>query len=51
MSNAELTDQQLLNEAQAAFREGGKERAKPFLVEFSRRSVARDKAKVANDPT
>jgi hypothetical protein len=50
MSNAELTDQQLLNEASAAFREGGKERAMPFLAEFSRRSVARDKAKAANDP-
>jgi hypothetical protein len=51
MSNAKLTDQQLLNEAKAAFREGGKERAKPFLAEFSRRSVARDKARAANDPT
>jgi hypothetical protein len=51
MSNTELTDQQLLNEAQAAFREGSKERAKPFLAEFSRRSEARDKAKAANDPT
>lgn len=50
MSIAELTDQQLLNEAKAAYRDGGKELAKPFLVEFSRRSVARDKAKAANDP-
>jgi hypothetical protein len=51
MSKAELTEQQLLNEAQAAFREGGKERAMPFLAEFSRRSLARDEAKAANDPT
>ncbi|MEP9360067.1 hypothetical protein [Sphingomonas sp. KR3-1] len=49
MSNAELTDRQLLNEVRAAFRERARERAKPFLAEFSRRSLARDKAKVAND--
>lgn len=49
MSNAELTDHQLLNEAKAAFRERGRECAKPFLAEYSRRSLARDKAKVAND--
>jgi hypothetical protein len=49
MSNADLTDQQLLSQAGAALREKDKERAKPFLVEFSERSVVRDKARVAND--
>lgn len=49
MNYAELTDRQLLNEAKTAFREHGRKSAKPFLAEFSRRSRARDKAKVAND--
>lgn len=50
MSNAELSDRQLLAEAKAAIREKDFEHAKPFLAEFSNRSLARDKAKAANDP-
>jgi hypothetical protein len=50
MSNTELDDYQLLDQAKAAFRGKDMERAKPLLSEFSKRSVARVKAKVANDP-
>ncbi|WP_169833096.1 hypothetical protein [Sphingomonas panacis] len=49
MSNTELTDDQLLEAAKAALRDKDRERAKPFLAEFSERSLARVKAKVAND--
>ncbi|WEK02377.1 MAG: hypothetical protein P0Y59_12060 [Candidatus Sphingomonas phytovorans] len=50
MSNADLNDRQLLREAIAAFREKDIERARPLFAEFSERSVARVKARVANDP-
>ena len=50
MSNPELSDYQLLGEAKAALREKDIERAKPLFAEFSERSVAKVKAKVANDP-
>lgn len=50
MSNADLNDRQLLREAIAAFREKNIERARPLFAEFYERSVARVKAKVANDP-
>lgn len=50
MSNPELSDYQLLDEARAALREKDIERAKPLFAEFSERSVAKVKAKVANDP-
>jgi len=49
MSNARLSDRQLLAEAVAAFRKKDFKRAKPFLAEFSKRSLAKYKAKVAND--
>lgn len=50
MNSTELSDRELLDNAKAALREKGKERAKVLLAKFSKRSVARDKAKVANDP-
>ena len=50
MSNTEFDDCELLNLAAAAIREKDPERAKPLLAEFSERSVARVKARVANDP-
>jgi hypothetical protein len=49
MSNTELSDRRLLDIAKAALREKDGERAKALFAEFSERSVARDKAKVAND--
>ena len=49
MSNADLSDRQLLSEALTAFREKNIERAKPLFAEFSERRVAKVKAKVAND--
>ncbi|HEX7851193.1 MAG TPA: hypothetical protein VF485_15790 [Sphingomonas sp.] len=49
MSNAELSDRQLLAEATAAFREKNFARAKHFLAELSKRTLAKSKAKVAND--
>jgi len=50
MSNKELSDHQLLEIAKAALLEKDGERAKVLFAEFSERSVARDKTKVANDP-
>jgi hypothetical protein len=50
MSNTALSDHRLINEAKAALREKDGERAKAFFDKFSERSVARSKAKVANDP-
>ena len=50
MSNPELSDEQLLNEAKTAHREKDIERAKRLFAEFSERSLAKVKAKVANDP-
>ncbi|MDB5678076.1 hypothetical protein [Sphingomonas bacterium] len=50
MSNTELSDHQLLDVAKAALREKDSERAKLLFAEFSERSVARDKARVAKDP-
>lgn len=49
MSNTELSDYQLLDKAKAALREKNGDRAKILFAEFSERSVARNKAKVAND--
>ena len=49
MSYVELSDRQLLDKVRAAAREKNMERAKPFLAEFCERSVAKVKAKVAND--
>ena len=49
MSNDELSDRQLLDAACAAVREKGLEQAKPLFAEYAARSVARVKAKVAND--
>lgn len=49
MSNSELSDRQLLDQVRAAVREKNMERAKPLVAEFAARSVARVKAKVAND--
>jgi hypothetical protein len=49
MSNTDLSDRQLLDAARAAFHAKDLERAKPLFAEFSERSVARVKAKVAND--
>lgn len=50
MSNTALSDHWLLNEAKAALREKDGERVKALFDKFSERSVARSKAKVANDP-
>jgi hypothetical protein len=50
MSNADLNDRQLLREAITAYRKKNIERARPLFAEFSERSIARVKAKVANDP-
>jgi DNA phosphorothioation-dependent restriction protein DptG len=50
MSNTELSNRQLLDIAKAALGEKDAERAKLLFAEFSKRSVARDKARVANDP-
>jgi hypothetical protein len=50
MSNTELSDHQLLYKAKTALREKDGERANGLFSEYSKRSVARDKAKVANDP-
>jgi hypothetical protein len=50
MSNTKLSDHQLLDKAKAALREKDGERAKLLFAEFSERSVASVKAKVANDP-
>lgn len=49
MSNPELSDNQLLDEAKAAVRQKDNERAKPFLAEYRKRRMAVLKAKVAND--
>lgn len=49
MSNTELTDHQLLAEIKAAVREKDSNRAKAFAAEFSERSLARNKARAAND--
>ena len=49
MSNAELSDHQLLDEAKTALRQKDGDRAKGLFTEHSKRSIARDKAKVAND--
>jgi hypothetical protein len=50
MSNTELSGHQLLDKAKTALREKDEERVKGLFAEYSERSVARDKAKVANDP-
>ncbi|WP_267395134.1 MULTISPECIES: hypothetical protein [unclassified Sphingomonas] len=50
MSNTALSDHRLLNEAKAALRGKDGERAKALFDKISERSVARSKAKVANDP-
>jgi len=50
MSNAELSDHQLLDKAKTALRVKDRNRAKVLFAEFSDRSVARNKARVANDP-
>jgi hypothetical protein len=50
MSNTEMSDHQLLDKAKTAIHEKDGERAKVLFAEFSERSVARNKAKVANDP-
>jgi hypothetical protein len=50
MSNVELSDHQLLDKAKAALREKDVEHAKLLFAEFFERSVARNEAKVANDP-
>lgn len=50
MSNAELSDHQLLDKAKAALSVKDGDLAKVLFAEFSDRSVARNKAKVANDP-
>ncbi len=49
MSDAELSDSQLLEAARIAFREKDIERAKPLFAKFLERSSARIRAKVAND--
>ena len=49
MSNAELSDHQLLDKAKAALRDKDGDRAEVLFAEFSDRSVARNKARVAND--
>jgi hypothetical protein len=49
MSNRGLSDQRLLEEAKSALRQKDIDRAKPLLAEFSERSVANAKGKVAND--
>lgn len=49
MSNRGLSDQRLLDEAKSALRQKDIDRAKPLLAEFSERSVASAKGKVAND--
>ena len=51
MSTTELSDHQLLANGKAALREKDGERAQALFAEFSKRSVARSKAKVANDPS
>lgn len=51
MSNTDLSDLQLLNDAKAALRDKDKHRAAALWAEFCERSVARVKAKVANDLT
>ena len=50
MSNIELSDHQLLDEAKAALCDKDGQRAKALFAELSGRSVARSRAKVANDP-
>ena len=50
MNKPELSDYQLLGEAKAALREKDIKRAKPLFAKFFERSVAKVKAKVANDP-
>jgi hypothetical protein len=50
MSNVELSDHQLLDKAKTALRQKDGDRAKGLFTEYSKRSVARDRAKVANDP-
>jgi len=49
MSEADLSDRQLLLAVRAAVREKDLERAKPLFAEYAERIVARLKAKVAND--
>ena len=51
MSNAELSDEQLLAEIKAAQLVKDDERAKSLATTLSDRSLAGAKAKVANDPT
>lgn len=50
MSDKESSDHQLLEIGKSALLEKDRERAKALFREFAERSVARDKAKVANDP-
>ena len=50
MSNTEMSDHQLIDNAKAALREKDGKRAKVLFAELSERSVARNKAQVANDP-
>jgi hypothetical protein len=49
MSDTNLNDYQLFEQAKAAIRAKNAERAQNLLTEISERSVARDKARVAND--
>lgn len=50
MSNAELSDEQLLAEIKVAQLGKDVERAQSLVTTFSERSLARVQAKVANDP-
>lgn len=49
MSHPDYTDAELLNEIKVAQRDKDIERAKSLMMVFSERSLARVKAKVAND--
>ena len=49
MSDSDLSDHQLFEQARAAIRAKDTERAQDLLTEISERSVVRDKARVAND--
>ena len=51
MSDTKLSDCQLLHEAKKAFRKKDTERAKHLAAEIEERSLAKNKAKVANDVT
>lgn len=50
MRNTESSEHQLLGKAAAALREKDRELANRLFAEYSELSVARDKARAANDP-